>query len=206
MTTLSKVDFIHRFEPSTADGRPALLMLHGTGGDEGDLLPLGRELSPGSALLSPRGRVLENGMPRFFRRHAEGRFDEADLELRAHELADFVDWARNAYGLPAPLAVGFSNGANIASAALMLRPGSFAGAVLLRGMVPFSQPPVTELEGKSVLLLSGSGDPLVTRANAETLAGQLRERGADLRHDVVAGGHGLTQRDVDLAKAWIDMH
>lgn len=206
MTTLFKVEFIHRFEPSSVSGRPPLLLLHGTGGDEGDLLPLGRELAPGSALLSPRGRVLENGMPRFFRRHAEGRFDEADLELRAHELADFVDWARERHGIAAPLALGFSNGANIASAALMLRPASFAGAALLRGMVPFAQPPAADLAGKPVLLLSGGGDPMVSAANAATLARQLRDRGAEVRHEVVAGGHGLTQHDVDLAKAWIAMH
>src|SRR5918995_3125484 len=122
MTSTPSLSFIHRFEPGTEPGRLPLLLLHGTGGDEGDLLPLGRAIAPGSALLSPRGKVLENGMPRFFRRLSEGVFDEADLRRRAHELADFVQEAREAYGIAAPIAVGFSNGANIAAAVLLLRP------------------------------------------------------------------------------------
>ena len=134
--------FIHRFEPANRLEAPPLLLLHGTGGDENDLLPLGRLISPGSALLSPRGKVLENGMPRFFRRLAEGVFDEDDVRQRAHELADFVDAARN--GLrhrQRPSRVGYSNGANIAAAMMLLRPDVLAGAALLRAMVPLSQPP-----------------------------------------------------------------
>ena len=134
--TKADLSFIHRFEPAQSAGRPPLLLLHGTGGDENDLLPLGRMISPGSALLSPRGKVLEGGMPRFFRRLAEGVFDEADVRRRANELADFIAEAREAYGLAAPVAVGFSNGANIAAAVLTLRPEALAGAVLLRAMVP----------------------------------------------------------------------
>lgn len=139
MTTA--LSFIHRFEPATAPGKPPILLLHGTGGDENDLMPLGGMIAPGSALLSPRGKVLEGGMPRFFRRLAEGVFDEADVRHRAHELADFVAAAREAHGLAAPVAVGFSNGANIAAAMLMLRPEALAGAVLLRAMVPLSDAP-----------------------------------------------------------------
>ena len=135
--TNADLSFIHRFEPATDAGRPPLLLLHGTGGDEDDLLPLGRMVAPGSALLSPRGKILEGGMPRFFRRLAEGVFDEADVRYRANELADFITQAREAYGLAAPVAVGFSNGANIAAAVLTLRPEALAGAVLLRAMVPF---------------------------------------------------------------------
>ena len=125
---MTELSFIHRFEPATDSSRRPLLLLHGTGGDENDLLGLGRTISPGSALLSPRGKILENGMPRFFRRLAEGVFDEADVKLRANELADFVADARKAYGLEAPIAVGFSNGANIAAAMLMLRPDALSGA------------------------------------------------------------------------------
>ena len=117
------LSFVHRYEPAAQPERPPLLLLHGTGGDEHDLIPLGRMLAPGAALLSPRGKVLEGGMPRFFRRLAEGVFDEEDVRKRAHDLADFVETARAAYGLPAPVAVGFSNGANIAAALLLLRPG-----------------------------------------------------------------------------------
>jgi phospholipase/carboxylesterase len=116
------LSFIHRFEPATDAAAPPLLLLHGTGGDENDFLPLGRAVAPGSALLSPRGQVPENGMPRFFRRLAEGVFDEADVRRRAHELAAFVAEARKAYGLAAPVALGFSNGANIAAALSTLPP------------------------------------------------------------------------------------
>ena len=140
MIATTELSFIHRFEPATEPGRPPLLLLHGTGGDEDDLLPLGRMLSPGSALLSPRGKVLEDGMPRFFRRLAEGMFDEDDVRRRAHELADFIAQARQSYNLAALIAVGFSNGANIAAALLQLRPEALAGAALLRAMVPLAEP------------------------------------------------------------------
>src|SRR5277367_4652874 len=139
------LSFIHRFEPATRPGLAPLLLLHGTGGDENDLLPLGQMISPGAALLSVRGQVLEHGMPRFFRRLAEGVFDENDVRRRANELADFVADARKRYDLAAPIALGYSNGANIAAAMLLLRPQVLAGAILLRAMVPFAQPPKPDL-------------------------------------------------------------
>jgi phospholipase/carboxylesterase len=198
------LSFIHRFEPGTEPGRPPLLLLHGTGGDEADLLPLGRAVAPGSALLSPRGKVLENGMPRFFRRLAEGVFDEDDVRRRAEELAGFVAEAREAYGLPAPVAVGFSNGANIAAALLLLRPEALAGAALLRAMVPLSDPPPTDLAGKPVLLLSGAADPIVPAENAARLMDTLRKAGADVQHRTLPIGHGLSQADVAITKAWVE--
>jgi len=135
---MTDLGFIHRFIPATQPGRPPLLLLHGTGGDENDLVPLGAQLSPGSALLSPRGKVLENGMPRFFRRLAEGVFDLADLKVRTAELGDFIAAARKAYGIDAPVAVGFSNGANIAASLLLTRPDLLAGAVLMLGVRQFA--------------------------------------------------------------------
>lgn len=198
--------FTHRFVPASATGLPPLLLLHGTGGDENDLLPLGRMLAPGAALLSPRGRVSEAGMPHFFRRLAEGVFDEQDVVRRAHELADFVAEARAAYGLPAPVAVGFSNGANIAAAVLMLRPEILAGAVLLRSMVPLASPPETVLPGTPVLMLSGAMDPIVPRENAARLADQLAARGARVEHRVLPAGHGLTPADMSAARQWLDLH
>jgi len=200
MPTLS---FTHRFLPATAEGRPPLLLLHGTGGDEHDLVPLGQAVAPGSALLSPRGKVLEHGMPRFFRRLAEGVFDEADVIARANELADFVAEAREAYGLPAPVALGFSNGANIAAALLLLRPEALAGAALLRAMVPLGAPPAVDLAGKRILILSGAMDPIVPAENAGRLAGLLERSGALVRHQNLPAGHGLSQADVTIVKEWL---
>lgn len=195
--------FIHRFEPATAPGLPPLLLLHGTGGDETDLLSLGRTVLPGAALLSPRGKVLEGGMPRFFRRIAEGVFDEADLTRRANELADFVLAARARYGIAAPLALGFSNGANIAAATLLLRPDVLAGGVLLRAMSPFAAPPAADLAGKPVLILSGSFDPIVAGEDAERLAATLAKAGAAVSHRSLPGGHGLGQADIGIVAGWL---
>ncbi|MEZ2145214.1 alpha/beta hydrolase [Bradyrhizobium sp. DN5] len=195
--------FIHRFEPAANAGSPPLLLLHGTGGDEDDLLGVGRMISPGSALLSPRGRVLEHGMPRFFRRLAEGVFDEDDLRRRALELGDFVTEARQRYSIAAPVAVGFSNGANIAAALLLLKPEVLAGAILLRAMVPLSDPPKAALGGKPVLLLSGQADPIVPASNSAHLAALLSQAGASVTHKVLPAGHQLSQADVTLARDWI---
>ena len=159
-------DFIHRYEPATNAGSPPLLLLHGTGGDENDLLGLGKMISPGSALLSPRGRVLEHGMPRFFRRLAEGVFDEDDVRRRALELGEFVADARKQYGIAAPVAVGFSNGANIAAALLLLKPDVLAGAILLRAMVPLSDPP------KSLKLTCRQAGAAAVRAGRPDRAGE----------------------------------
>ena len=193
--------FIHRFEPGTAQARP-LLLLHGTGGDENDLVPLGRAVAPGAALLAPRGQVLEHGMPRFFRRLAEGVFDEDDVRRRAVELADFVADARGRYGLAAPVALGYSNGANIAAAVLLLRPQALSGALLLRAMVPLHEAPRADLSGKPVLIVSGAQDPIAPPDNAARLADVLRQRGAAVEHRVLSAGHPLSNADVKLARDW----
>jgi phospholipase/carboxylesterase len=200
---MTETAFIHRFEPAATAGSPPLLLLHGTGGDENDLLGLGRMISPTSALLSPRGRVLEHGMPRFFRRLAEGVFDEEDVRRRAQELGEFVVEARKQYGIAAPVAVGFSNGANIAAALLLLKPDVLAGAILLRAMVPLSAPPTAELSGKPVLLLSGQADPIVPASNSTKLASLLAHAGATVIHRVLPAGHQLSQPDLTLARDWI---
>jgi phospholipase/carboxylesterase len=199
---MTELSFIHRYEPATDPNRPPLLLLHGTGGDENDLLGLGRMISPGSALLSPRGKILENGMPRFFRRLAEGVFDEEDVKFRANELADFVAEARKAYGLEAPVAVGFSNGANIAAAMLMLRPEAFAGAALLRAMVPLSRAPQVDLAGKRVLMISGAMDPIIPADNSNRLAASLSASGAEVQHQMLPTGHNLSQTDLSLLVKW----
>lgn len=201
---MTELTFLHRFAPARDAARPPLLLLHGTGGDENALLPLAEIVAPDAAHLSPRGKVLEGGAPRFFRRLAEGVFDEDDVRRRAGELADFVAQARAAYGLAAPVALGFSNGANIAAAMLELRPEALAGAVLLRAMVPLQRPPAVDLTGKNVLILSGEFDPIVPRDNAETLARTLAAAGADVDHRILPAGHALSQADVTLTKTWLD--
>jgi predicted esterase len=201
----SKTDFIHRFEPAPPGSSDStLLLLHGTGGNENDLLPVGRAVAPGAALLSPRGHVLENGMPRFFRRLAEGVFDHEDLVARTHELADFVADAAKRYGFDAKrvFAVGFSNGANIAGSMMLLRPETLAGAVLLRPMVPFEPKTSPDLRGRRALVAAGKADPIVKPENSERLAEILRAAGADVTLHWSPGGHTLDRADLTAAAAW----
>ena len=200
---MTKLGFTHRFIPATQPNLAPLLLLHGTGGDENDLIPLGEQLSPGAALLSPRGKVLENGMPRFFRRLAEGVFDLEDLQLRTQELAAFVAQARNIYGITTPIAVGFSNGANIAASLMLSQPDVLRGGVLLRAMLPFEPEPLPNLSGKPVLLLSGSTDRMIPAAASKRLAEVLQAAGAALVYKTVPTGHNLTQSDFMIAEQWL---
>ena len=195
--------FVHRFVAGSA-GAPALLLLHGTGGSESDLLPLGERLAPGAALLSPRGQVLEHGMPRFFRRHAEGVFDQDDLARRTDDLAVFVRQAREAYALAdAPLvAVGFSNGANIAASLLLRGTGVLDGAVLLRPMVPFEPDAPPPLHGIPTLLLAGRQDPIAGDTPTR-LAELLRAAGAEVELVWQQAGHGLVAADIESAERWL---
>jgi phospholipase/carboxylesterase len=201
---MSDLGFIHRFVPATRPSLPPLLMLHGTGGDENDLLPLGARLSPGAALLSPRGKVLENGMPRFFRRMAEGVFDVQDIKARAGELAQFIREAAKAYGIDAPIAVGFSNGANIAAALLFLSPDVLRGGVLIRAMLPFEPESPPRLNSKPVLMLSGARDPIMPPAAVERLAAVLAATGAAFTRKVLPAGHNLTPDDLSIAAQWLE--
>ncbi len=196
------LSFIHRFEPSVdAHARPVVL-LHGTGGDENDLVPLGRVIAPNAPLLSPRGKVLENGMPRYFRRVAGGVFDEEDVRRRALELADFIAEARGHYGLSSPIALGYSNGANTAAAILLLRPDALAGAILLRATLPLKETAPVDLTGKPVLVIAGASDPMMSPEGAARLAARLQQYGAVVEHRTLPVGHELSQADVSLAKQW----
>ncbi|MDB5504375.1 MAG: Hydrolase [Tardiphaga sp.] len=194
---------IHRFAPGNRREAAPLLLLHGTGGDENDLLPLGEAIAPGGALLSVRGKVLEHGMPRFFRRLAEGVFDEDDVIRRANDLADFVTEARQRYDLAEPIALGYSNGANIAAAMLLLRPEALAGAVLLRAMVPLREAPKADLFGRPVLIVSGQSDPIIPPSNSAALALMLTKAGAAVEHRTLPVGHQLSQADLTVAKTWL---
>jgi phospholipase/carboxylesterase len=202
-----ELSFIHRFVPGTRHGATPLLLLHGTGGNETDLLDLGRSLAPEAPLLSPRGRVLENGMPRFFRRLAEGVFDLADLRLQAQELARFVSAARTHYGMGdiPPMALGYSNGANIAAALLLLHPGSLSGAVLLRPMVPLIPDRLPDLDGVRVLIAAGLRDPIAVPAQAQALGELLTQCGAELTIQWSNAAHGLVQDDLDAAERWLSV-
>ena len=196
-------DFIYRFIPGK--GERTLLLLHGTGGDEADLLPLGFAIAPDASLLSPRGKVLENGAPRFFRRLAEGVFDEKDVVERAHELAKFVSAAAQKYrfDLNALIAVGYSNGANIASAMMLLGALKTRGAILFRPMVPLSRPPQHPLDDCEVLISGGLFDPIATPDQVNALANSLRERKARVAVRMQESGHELTERDVETARDWL---
>jgi predicted esterase len=195
--------FAHRF--FQGESGATLLLLHGTGGNEDDLVPLGRELASGAAILSPRGKVSEYGAARFFRRLAEGVFDQEDLVFRTHELADFVEAASREYGLDASrlIAVGYSNGANIAASLMLLHPGLLRAAVLLRAMVPFEPEEPPDLPGMPVFLAAGRGDQMISPQSTERLAEILREAGADLDLRWRETGHGLTYEEVAEARAWL---
>ena len=196
-------DFIHEFVQGKSSR--TLLLLHGTGGNERDLIPLGGELDPAASLLSPRGKVLEDGMPRFFRRLAEGVFDLDDLRTRTNELADFVSSAAKHYEIDSEkiVAVGYSNGANIAASMLLLRPEVLSAAILFRAMVPLVPERTPDLSAKRVLISEGDHDPIVSAADAGSLAGLLRSAGADVTIRFFQSGHALTPDDVDFARAWL---
>lgn len=201
------LNFIHRFEPASGGPARTLLLLHGTGGNESDLLQVGRMIAPGAALLSPRGKVLENGMPRFFRRLAEGVFDEEDLKTRTEELAEFIDAASDTYGLDreAILAVGYSNGANIAASLLLSDPEMLAGAILFKPMTPFQPDVLPNLSRKPIFMAAGRSDPIVPPENTEQLAAMLRDAGAMVTLEWLAESHGLTQEEIQAASAWLDL-
>jgi phospholipase/carboxylesterase/glyoxalase family protein len=205
MKPLDDLGFVHVFVPAERPASPTLLLLHGTGGDERDLLPLGRELWPGAALLGVRGKVLENGMPRFFRRFAEGVFDVEDLKVRTNELTQFIEAAAKHYAFNKQhlVAVGYSNGANIAASLILVHPHSLAASVLFRAQVPFTPDLVRNFSKLSVFIAAGIRDPIVPRDQTEQLAAILESGGADVSMFWHQGGHELGDDDVTAAKTWL---
>jgi phospholipase/carboxylesterase len=221
MDKKTQLGFIHRFIPSKNEGSGArirreqgskgkvfttFLLLHGTGGNEEDLMPLAYELDKRPAILSPRGKVLENGVaPRFFRRLAEGVFDIEDLKFRTNELADFVNDASKFYGfdLQRIIAVGYSNGANIASSILLLRPEILSAAILFRAMVPLVPDIIPDLTNKHIFISSGLYDPIIPKQEAERLFGLFKKAGAKVSLNWQDSGHDLTMEEVQKAKEWL---
>jgi predicted esterase len=196
--------FIYRYLPGKGPA-PTLLLLHGTGGDESDLIPLGEYLAPGVGLLSPRGKVLEYGMPRFFRRFADGSFDVDDVKLRAHELAGFVEVAAEKQGFDrgAVVAVGYSNGANIGAAALIAHPGVFSAAVLFHATLPYQPAEIVNLPGLPVFLTGGRRDTMIPPEGTEALAELLGKAQAEVTLRWQPGAHDLTRAEVDDARQWL---
>jgi phospholipase/carboxylesterase len=214
----TKLGFIHRFIHPKSNGSGAstveqgpesfttFLLLHGTGGNEQDLIPLAYELDQRAAILSPRGKVLENGVaPRFFRRLAEGVFDIEDLKFRTNELADFVNDASKDYDfdLKQVIAVGYSNGANIAASMLLLRPEILSSAILFRAMVPLVPQTSPNLSDKHIFMSSGLYDPIVSKQEAENLFGLFEKAGADISLSWQESGHELTIEEIRKAKEWL---
>lgn len=200
---MTELNFVHQFIPGTSDR--TLLLLHGTGGDEGQLPGLGRELDPVAALLSLRGPVSENGHLRFFRRLAEGVFDLEDLKRRTDDLADFIRAAATHYQLTPEkiVAVGYSNGANIAASVLLRRPGILRAAVLFRAMVPLRPETLPDLSGVRVWIGGGSHDTIIPPEETEQLAELLRLAGANVTARFFDADHGLTNGEFVVVQRWL---
>jgi phospholipase/carboxylesterase len=205
MTSSAQPDlgFVHRFVAGQDAARAPLLLLHGTGGDESDLIPLAARIAPGRTVLSPRGQSRDEGLTRFFRRFADGRWDLADLRRRTPELAEFVRRACAAYHIANPVALGYSNGANIGWSLLLHDPTLLAGAILMRAMLPFDPRPLPDLGGIPVLILAGTHDELIPVEQAGLLAAMLGEAGADVAYETLHAGHALTPEDLKLAAGWL---
>lgn len=210
------IGFIHRFEPaykydndeSKERKKPTVtfLLLHGTGGNEDDLIPVGQMLSSKAALLSPRGKVLENALPRFFMRLSEGIFDLEDLKFRTQELAKFVKEASIEYSfdLNKTIAIGFSNGANIAASLFLSNPETIKGAILFRAMIPFIPDSLPDLSHKHVLLSAGLADPIVPKEQVDGLLRLFQETRSNITLNLQQAGHNLTNKDILDAKKWLE--
>ena len=198
--------FIHRFVPAedSASGE-TLLVLHGTGGDENDLISIGQAIAPGAAILSPRGNVLENGAPRFFRRISEGVFDPKEVRARGEELARFIRAAVVTYRLNPDrvFALGYSNGANIASTVMLIEPGLLQGSILLRPMLVYKPPEQSDLSDSAVFISAGRMDPIVPQPSVEQLVALFESARADVVLKWQLAGHSLVPSDVREASEWL---
>ena len=203
---MSFQSFVHTFIPAEDTSKRPILLLHRTGISEAILVPWARELWPGAALLAPRGRVLEDGKPRFFRRLGQAQFDVEDLHAQTTELDCFIGAARQHYSLDAPIAVGHSNGANIAWSLMFSRPAALSGGILLRPLMPVEPGKVSAMSGFPVLVLSGSEDRIATPKAALALPERLKMAGAEVSHVFLRAKHDLVPEDRDIAQAWLRSH
>lgn len=199
--------FVHRFRPGAPGSSDTIVVLHGTGGNEDDLLGLAQTVAPGAAVISPRGKVLEAGAPRFFRRLAEGVFDPAEVQARGEELAEFIRAAVTHYELDAKrvFALGYSNGANIASTVMLIEPVLIRAAVLIRPMLVFEPEEKADLTGKAALISAGRVDPIVPTVSVEKLVRLLEERGAEVTLKWQLGGHNLVPSEIKEAADWLGL-
>jgi predicted esterase len=200
--------YVHRFVPATdPTAAETLLVLHGTGGDENDLIGIGQAIAPGAAILSPRGNVSENGAPRFFKRLAEGVFDPREVRSRAEELARFIRAAIKKYGLDGNRihALGYSNGANIASTVMLVEPGLLQRGILLRPMLVYEPSERADLSGSAVFISAGRADPIVSVSSVERLAELLQSLGAEVTLKWQLAGHNLVPSEVREAAEWLSL-
>ncbi|MBP1918747.1 alpha/beta hydrolase [Youngiibacter multivorans] len=195
---------VHYYKKA-AEGKKTFLLLHGTGGDEMDLVPLANMIDDGNGILSIRGAVIENGMNRFFKRFGEGVFDEDDIRQRAGEISEFIQEASIKYSFQPDelIALGYSNGANMIAAMLLLEAGIFRKSILYHPMVPLAQVEGINLDGSSVFISAGTNDPIVTGENSKRLYELLKENGADVTIKWFQKGHTLTTEEVKSSKEWL---
>lgn len=196
----------HIFQQGSNPAKPTFLMLHGTGGNENDLLPIASHIDPEASVLSVRGNVSENGMPRFFKRLSEGVFDMEDLKDRTEELNDFIDKAAKEHGFDRGnvIAIGYSNGANIAANLLFTYSDALKGAILHHPMVPNREAALPDLSGVSVFIAAGTNDPICPAEESTDLEELLKNAGADVKLHWESYGHQLTMPEVEAAKEWYD--
>lgn len=205
MRDSTELGFIHNFVEAKEGTDIVLLLLHGTGGTENDLIPLGRDINKSAAILSPRGKILENGAPRFFKRLAEGVFDLDDLKFRTGELSDFMEKASDLYkfNLERVVVIGYSNGANMAASLLLLRPKVVSTAILFRPMVPLVPEILPKLSSKNIFVSGGLYDPIVPKVETERLVDLLKKCGANIFVRWENSGHELRSQEITVTRNWL---
>jgi predicted esterase len=205
MQTLKVLEYDYLYLEGSSDAKITIVLFHGTGGDENDLVPFATKIYPDAHVISVRGNVLENNYKRFFERYAEGIFNEDDIKKRAKDIADFCTEVKTIHNLEHTkfIALGYSNGANMIGGVLLLHLDIFDAAILFRGMLPLYPESTLDLKDVSVLMVNGSNDHMISHDKAIELAEILKQYGADVTHEWLPLAHQLSQNDIDIAEAWI---